>query len=183
MRKTARHVALQTIYCADTEGVELETALADGIASEEFTDELKSYIKRVVRKVFEDLEAIDGQIAPLLASGWDLNRIAKVDRAILRMATAELYAIEEMPPKVTINEAVVIATEFGDKSSSKFINAVLGKILPQTPKANWDSSKFKNFLTPAVSTPREEPAEEIIQAGSPEHDALLQSNGWTLRTD
>jgi N utilization substance protein B len=163
--------------------VEVESALADGLATEEFTDELKSYIERVVRKVFSDLEAIDGLIAPLLASNWDLGRIAKVDRAILRMATAEFYAIEEMPPKVTINEAVVIATEFGDKSSSKFINAILGKVLPQTPKAKWDNTKFKDFLTPAVSTPREEPEEEIIQAGSPEHDALLQSNGWTLRTD
>lgn len=185
LRRTARQVALQTLYAIDTDGVEFEQALQDGLKREAFTPELSDYIERVVRYFHENFEVIDGLVAPLLAKGWDMDRISKVDRAVLRLATTELLAIEEMPPKVTINEAVTLARDFGDKDSPRFINGVLGKLLPLTPKSEFDRSKFKSLLDEATALQQEEPdAEtELVVEGSPAHEELMKAKGWILKSD
>ena len=183
MRRAARHVALQTVYCIDIEGGSPEEALEYALSQEAVTEDLKNYITTLVEKVAQESEHLDGLIAPLLAKNWSFSRIAKIDRAILRMAAAELEYVEEMPPKVTINEAVSLAAEYGDKHSSKFVNGVLGKLLPLTKKAKWDPSKFKNFLAADPIPAPVEPEVEMIEAGSPEHEELLKSSGWTLRSE
>ena len=174
---------MQTVYCIDTEGVTLEEALAYALSQEPFTEDLVGYITTLVEKVAQETEHLDGLLSPLLAKNWSFNRIAKIDRAILRMAAAELEFVEEMPPKVTINEAVSLAAEYGDKDSSRFINGVLGKLLPLTKKAVWDQSKYKSFLATDPIPAPVEPEVEMIEAGSPEHDELLKSAGWTLRSE
>ena len=62
------------------------------------------------------------------ATNWTLKRMAVVDRNILRFATYELLFRDDIPPKVTINEAVDIAKKFGDANSGKFVNGILDKI-------------------------------------------------------
>lgn len=63
------------------------------------------------------------------AENWDLNRIAAIDRALLRMATCELIAFEEIPPKVSIDEAIEIAKKYSTPKSGTFINGILDSIL------------------------------------------------------
>ena len=94
------------------------------------------------------LDHIDRVISSVVEH-WSMKRLASVDRAILRCATYELFYIPDIPPKVTINEAVELAKTFGAEDSSRFINGVLDKIreeadkteAPTVPSENEDISK------------------------------------------
>ena len=74
----------------------------------------------------EHRDAIDGQIKKL-AINWDLNRMAVVDRNVLRLAIYEMTYREDIPPIVSINEAVDIAKKFSTIDSGKFVNGILDK--------------------------------------------------------
>ena len=73
------------------------------------------------------IQAIDQKITHY-ATNWQMNRMAIIDRNVLRLGVYELLYTEDIPPKVSINEAVELAKKFGDIESSKFVNGILDKI-------------------------------------------------------
>lgn len=87
--------------------------------------------KKTNSRILPNLNDIDAHIERA-APEWPLNKIAKVDLAVLRLATSELLDHKE-PPKVIIDEAVELAKEFGNDASPKFVNGVLGTILKSLP--------------------------------------------------
>ena len=78
--------------------------------------------------IVKNLGEIDKKIA-LSAPEWPVDKIAKIDLAILRLALYELTVEKKEPPKVIIDEAIELAHEFGNENSSKFVNGVLGTVL------------------------------------------------------
>lgn len=76
----------------------------------------------------ENLERIDHEIQEALTN-WRLERLAAVDRHILRLAAAELYFLEEIPPLVSIQQAISLAEKYGTAESPRFINGVLDALL------------------------------------------------------
>ena len=99
----------------------------------EFEKDVDSgYVLKVTKGVEENLEVINGLIAQA-APEWPLEQVAKIDKNTLRVAIFEmLYDSEEdVPPRVSINEAIEIGKTFGSESASKFINGVLGFIYRQ----------------------------------------------------
>lgn len=82
------------------------------------------------KPIIKELSKIDLFISSA-APKWPLDQVNKIELAILRLAAWELKNKPEVPPKVTIDEAIEIAKEYCDPSSSAFINAVLGKILTE----------------------------------------------------
>ncbi|GAB5466501.1 MAG: hypothetical protein Kapaf2KO_19370 [Candidatus Kapaibacteriales bacterium] len=92
-------------------------------------DELK-FGKKLVRSVLEKREELDDYI-DRYAQNWELERIAQLDRLILQVATAELLYFEEIPPKVSINEAIDISKKFSTEKSKVFINGILDSILDE----------------------------------------------------
>lgn len=84
--------------------------------------------EELTKKVITDLETID-KLIQKGATQFPIEKIGKVDLAILRLAVYELVIEKKEPPKVIIDEAVEIAKEFGGETSSKFVNGVLGTIL------------------------------------------------------
>lgn len=82
----------------------------------------------VTNAIIQNLDRIDKQIAKA-APEWPVDKIAKIDLAILRLALYELTLVKKEPAKVVIDEAVEIAKEFGGDSSPKFVNGVLGTLL------------------------------------------------------
>ena len=84
----------------------------------------KASINNIISKNIDKFDAEIVKSAP----EWPLEQISRVDKNILRLATYELINIEDIPPKVTIDEAVEIAKTFGSENSSKFVNGVLGTI-------------------------------------------------------
>lgn len=85
------------------------------------------FIKESVDSIVKNLEIIDSKIEKKLI-GWDMKRLFNIDKAILRVATNEILFNDNIPSKVSINEAVEIAKKYSSEDSYKFINGVLGSI-------------------------------------------------------
>lgn len=86
----------------------------------------------LVKKIISKKETLDEQIQKA-APTWPIDKLNKIDLAILRLALYELTQ-EDTPPKVVIDEAVELAKEFGGESSPSFVNGVLGTIYKELPK-------------------------------------------------
>ena len=127
-RRKAREVALQFLYQLDVSGASDPTPFEDEFWSRHPVDaEARAFADALVRGSMEHQGRIDELIARY-AEHWDLDRMAVVDRNILRLAVYELMLDAEVPPKVAINEAIEIAKKFGTAESGRFINGVLDRI-------------------------------------------------------
>jgi transcription antitermination factor NusB len=126
-RTQARELALQLMYQLDLRGdeilEEINAALAPGAGDPEMLD----FARELVHGCREKRAEIDRQIEEV-AKNWQLKRMAAIDRNILRLATYELLYREDIPPLVTINEAIDIAKKFSTKNSGPFVNGILDNI-------------------------------------------------------
>lgn len=98
----------------------------EGIDIDEAID--KEYIKKICLTIKENNEMINSLINSN-AKNWSVDRIAKVDLAILKLAIAEIIAIDDIPQKVSVNEAIELAKIYCDDKSPKFINGILGSVI------------------------------------------------------
>jgi len=129
-RTLARECALQVLYQLDITNDRPENALENFWSNrkdEEIDATLKEFSSELVKGVAENLEEIDKKIVKY-ATNWQLKRMAVVDRNIMRLGCFELLYREDIPPKVSINEAVELAKKFSGIESGKFVNAILDKV-------------------------------------------------------
>lgn len=127
-RTKAREEALKILYQAEITRRSIESANDYYWTQKEKYDKtVRMFAGRIIEGVEQNLEEIDGKISTY-ATNWQLKRMAIIDRNILRMGVYELVYAEDIPPKVSINEAVELAKKFGDTESSKFVNGILDKI-------------------------------------------------------
>lgn len=118
---------MQILYQMDiTKDYSLEH-LAVFLENFDFADDEIIYIKKTLPQIISNMETIDEIISKHL-EGWSINRLAKVDKEILRVAVYEFLFREDIPKEVSINEAIEISKEYGGKDSFKFINGILGSI-------------------------------------------------------
>ena len=89
--------------------------------------DVRVFANRIVEGVVEKLDELDAMIAKH-TQNWDMRRMAILDKNILRFGTYELLYMDDVPPKVTINEAVNIAKKYSQEDSGKFVNGVLDHI-------------------------------------------------------
>jgi len=85
------------------------------------------FLKRLVSGVLEHCQELDRLIGQY-SENWRLDRINMIDRNILRIALFELFYCEDIPPKVTINEAIDLGKRYGSEDSGSFINGILDRI-------------------------------------------------------
>jgi len=127
-RRRAREYALQILFQLDIIKTSFDENLFKNFWEEsEEEEDVKEFASALIRGTLEHLEEIDKAIEQV-AEHWSLKRMAVVDRNILRLATYEFLYRNDIPPLVTINEAVEIAKKYGTEESSAFINGVLDKI-------------------------------------------------------
>ena len=100
----------------------------------------RGFSKKLVFGVCENRKVLDKMIRKA-SKNWRVERMSRVDRSILRLSAYELMFMEEIPPKVTIDEAVELAKKFGTEESSAFINGVLDNIFNNIQKENLDSDE------------------------------------------
>jgi N utilization substance protein B len=132
-RTQAREFALQILYKRDLDPEPAETLLASFWETNPAPPEVREYTERLVQGTLLYLTDIDTLLSQY-AEHWELHRMAVVDRNILRFSTFELLYVEEIPPKVVINEAVNIAKKFSQEESGKFVNGILDKINHAEPR-------------------------------------------------
>jgi transcription antitermination protein NusB len=138
-RRLAREVSFQTLYMQRVGNPDMESALTVASSRHDLSGPATEFVRTIVTGINETYEELDRKIEPLLAGGWTLSRIAISDLIVLQIAAYELFYIEEMPPKVTISQAVELAKRFGSSESGAFVNGVLGNLLLQSPKADYEA--------------------------------------------
>lgn len=128
-RHSVRKLALASIFCWLFAEQPHENILDLAIELMEDKDQNPDLTRYIVEGVKTNKKEIDG-IIQQCAPDWPLDKISKVDLVILRIAVFEiLYGYEKTPEKVSIDEAVELAKEFGNETSSKFVNGVLGTVV------------------------------------------------------
>lgn len=177
-RRAAREGALRSLYQIELAKITADSAVEDTLAHEDLQEDLRSYLSELVRGVVGKKTELDRLIGPLL-KGWSLDRMAAVDRSILRIAAFELFFVPDVPPAVTINEAVEVAKKYSTAESGKFVNGVLGTLLSLSPKAQWDPGQ-----APAEEPgkPEQEPPLEAIGEDSPEAEELKKVGLWRTKS-
>lgn len=128
MRRKARELALQILFQMDLAGHDVETALADGIERDQPETAIQEYTGRLVRGVAAHQADVDAEITRR-AREWTMDRMATVDRNILRIGMYELMYCPDVPDSVIANEAVELAKLFSTADSSRFVNGILGAVI------------------------------------------------------
>ena len=178
-RRAAREAALRALYQVEVGKASPEASVENIEAFGELPDDLRDFAREVVEGVFSNLPQLDRAIGEKLRD-YGLDRIAAVDRNLLRIACYELLHCPEIPPKVTLNEAIELAKKYSTAESGKFVNGVLAAILAESPKALWNPSADE----PHEDSPLEpEPAVEEVEADSPEAQELAKVGKWTIRSE
>ena len=134
-RTKSRERALQALYQIDVASTDLEEAMARFWRSFEPVErEVRETAERLVRGVAAHRREIDEAIEAVSVN-WRLDRMAKVDRNVLRLAVHELLHRPDVPVKVVIDEAIELGKKFGSESSGAFVNGVLDRIAAGLPVA------------------------------------------------
>lgn len=133
-RRTAREFALQILYRLDMGQENLAEKILEEFWETNLTsDDVKEYTDLLVKGTKENQKEIDRIIADS-AENWTIDRMASVDRNILRFSTYEILKRNEIPSSVIINEAIEIAKKYGTEESGSFINGILDRVAKEVRK-------------------------------------------------
>ncbi|MFF2090244.1 transcription antitermination factor NusB [Paenibacillus sp. NPDC058174] len=147
-RRLAREIAVSSLYqmemnevtAAEAIDMLMEEARSENEIGAEFVENenTDSYVRELVNGVAERKAAIDDMLQQHL-TGWQVDRLSRVDRQVLRLACYEMVFRDDIPHKASINEAIELAKHFGTDESGKFVNGVLGKLMQSLEEANKDT--------------------------------------------
>jgi N utilization substance protein B len=126
-RRKSRELALQCLYELDLHGAGGLPRFEEFWTRHPADEEVQAFTEELVRGTREHQEKID-ELITQVAENWSLDRMAVVDRNILRLGIFELLWEPEVPPKVAINEALEVAKKFSTQESSRFINGILDRV-------------------------------------------------------
>lgn len=145
-RRTIREKVLQALYA-----YELSQNPPDAVARELFHDmeghpTTYGFALGFFRKCIEMRDELDSHIRKRLAH-WEYDRLAYIDKIILRMGTAEMLYFEDIPPKVTIDEMIELARRFSTDQSDKFVNGVLDGVLEDLNSAGLLMKRGRGLIT------------------------------------
>ncbi|HBK84972.1 MAG TPA: transcription antitermination factor NusB [Firmicutes bacterium] len=126
-RRLAREVALRTLFQLDTGHITEAAAFEFALETTPLAAGLVAFARELVTMALSHQEASDAIISAKSVD-WELNRLPRVDRSILRLAIGEMLAAKETPTSVVINEAVELAHRYSTEESGRFINGLLGSV-------------------------------------------------------
>lgn len=132
-RRKARECALQMLFQLDITNDQryLKERYWD---NNPVSESIQNYANELVNGTLAHLKEIDSIISRF-AENWTLARMGRIDRNVLRLAIFELLYRDDIPARVTLNEAIMIAKKFAEESSGAFINGILDRILKEEPGA------------------------------------------------
>jgi N utilization substance protein B len=134
-RRKARELAMQMLFQWELGGHSPEHVVSSFLHAQRIDPEVEAFARSLFEGTVSEVEALDHRVREQ-AEHWRLERMAAVDRNLLRVALYELLHFPETPPAVVINEALEIARRFSGKDSVEFINGVLDAIRKTLPAAH-----------------------------------------------
>ena len=138
-RRIAREAVLQALYASAITGEDSDKILKDILKRRSYESNLIKYITDLFESAIDNKEWCEDQIKSRL-NNWEFDRVALLDRLLLIVAISEIYFVEDVPPKVSISEAIEIAKIYCNEDSSSFVNGVLDNVYKAMP----DGAKEKN---------------------------------------
>lgn len=181
-KRRAREAAMRTLYEIELGRGDITSTLQETLVEANLPADMAAYAERLVRGIRAEMTGIDLRLSSIIKD-YDFKRIAAVDRNVLRVAAYELLEIPEIPPAVTINEAIEIARRYSTAESGKFVNGILGKLLEDSPKANWDPSAAPEEIDEVLPDDSEvEIEEEVVAEASDEGKLASKFGTWKIRT-
>ena len=138
-RRIAREAVLQALYASAMTGEDSDKILKDILKRRSYESNLIKYITDLFESAIDNKEWCEDQIKSRL-NNWEFDRVALLDRLLLIVAISEIYFVEDVPPKVSISEAIEIAKIYCNEDSSSFVNGVLDNVYKAMP----DGAKEKN---------------------------------------
>ncbi|HAV22125.1 MAG TPA: transcription antitermination factor NusB [Bacteroidetes bacterium] len=133
-RRQIREKVLQALFAYELSHESIDLILETIVGSLKKEPEIFDLAKRLILKVIETAGELDTLIKGRVAN-WEFNRLAVMDKVILRMTICEFLYFEDIPPKVSINEAIEIARRYSTEKSDKFVNGVLDSVLDDLKKS------------------------------------------------
>ncbi|MEZ5980089.1 MAG: transcription antitermination factor NusB [Planctomycetota bacterium] len=127
MRSRGRELALQFLYQVDLRGTDVLEDLPSFLHDEEREKDAVRFAESLVRGAVDRRAEVDEMIQAV-AQNWKLERMAAIDRNVLRLAAFEMMYVPDVPPKVSINEAIELGKRYSTQNSGGFINGILDKI-------------------------------------------------------
>ena len=127
LRSKAREVALHLLYQIEITKGDYAQAFESYLEHHPQRQEVIDFSSSLLEGTAKNINTID-ELIKKYVKNWEIDRMAIIDRNILRLACYELYFVDEIPPKVSINEAIELAKRFGDVDSPRFVNGILDKI-------------------------------------------------------
>jgi N utilization substance protein B len=127
-RRKIREIILKILFALDINKSFSQDEILNGILlTLEVPENVKEFIKNIVNGIIKHKKEIDNKISPKLIN-WSISRLPIIDRNILRISVYELLYLNEIPHKVSINEAIELAKRYSTSKSPSFINGVLDSI-------------------------------------------------------
>ncbi len=138
-RRKAREIIMEVFYRHDLVGEDFKEIMEDIFEREQTSKGVNDYVRRIVKRGALYWDGIS-KIIEKSALNWPLTRMAIIDRNIMRIAVVEFYFCDDVPPAVSIDEAIELAKKYSTEDSGAFVNGILDNIVH-----NLD--EYKKFLT------------------------------------
>lgn len=130
-REEERSLILQVLYASEFNSEPWRTLL--GRISETQELQITPFVKQIIGLSYEHCDMINEEIK-LKLENWDYSRVAIIDKIILRMALVEILFCEDIPPEVTMNEAIELGKKFSTEQSNRFINGIIDAVYKKWKK-------------------------------------------------
>ena len=134
-RRAARELALKFLYQTEFNSNSPDSELNSFCERANVSEEIQDFTQTLIKNIFVHKKEVDGLLKKISAN-WVPDRMAMIDKNILRLGICELLFDSTTPPKVVINEAVEIAKKFGTEESPDFINGILDKVFKDSKVAS-----------------------------------------------
>ena len=128
-RSEARDAAFTQVFQMDQHEGSMDVIMDELLRARPECEDNLGYIQSVIDGVKEHGSEIDAIITKNLRKGWSFARISKVSRTVLRIAIFEMKYLDDVPPRVAVNEAVELAKRYGDENDPTFVNGLLASVI------------------------------------------------------
>lgn len=132
-RRQARECVLKALYAQNYTQDRMEVVVQDVMDHENLDKEFQAFARKLALKTHVRAEEFDEMIRSR-SEHWDFQRIAMLDKLVLRIAICEMLYFDDIPPKVSISEAIEIAKNYSTDNSGRFVNGILDAILGDLKK-------------------------------------------------
>jgi N utilization substance protein B len=132
-RRKARELVLKSLYSYEITNTEPKSIMSDLLSKSTLDSPSQLFASQLFQKVLENIKSIDNMIRECVKN-WDINRLAIIDKNVIRMGISELLFFSDIPQKVSIDEAIELAKKYGSEDSGSFVNGILDHIAKNLDK-------------------------------------------------